>query len=327
METISIGKFRALQQCSTPNGAISVLALDHRGNLRTAMNPSSPDSVSAQDLTAFKQQVVAALAPAASAVLLDPEFGAAQTIAAGTLPGKVGLLVAVEETGYSGDPSARRTRLMEKWSVEKVKRMNASAVKILAYYHPRSDLAGYIEDLLGKVIAECRRFDLPLFVEPISYSPDPDKKKLSPEERREAVIETARRLTPLGVDVLKAEFPVDVSADQDGQHWAEACAALTEASRCPWVLLSASVAFETFLSMVTTACRAGASGVAVGRAVWQEAPTLRGAELAQFLQTTARQRMQRVTAVCDGLGRPWTNYYQAPPVDETWYPGYPSFSA
>ena len=35
MRTISIGKFRGLQQCSSERGAISVLALDHRNNPTT----------------------------------------------------------------------------------------------------------------------------------------------------------------------------------------------------------------------------------------------------------------------------------------------------
>ena len=86
MNALSIGKIRSLQQCATPEGAIAVLALDHRGNLRRMLNPSAPETVSADQLTGFKYQVVGALAPAATAVLLDPEFGAAQCVASGVLP-------------------------------------------------------------------------------------------------------------------------------------------------------------------------------------------------------------------------------------------------
>ena len=195
MPTLTIGKIRGLQQCSTPEGAIAVLALDHRGNLRQMLNPSTPNTVSEGQLTDFKRQVVGALAPAATAVLLDAEFGAGQCVASGTLPGKTGLLVSVEATGYSGDPTARHSRLMPGWSVAKAKRMGASAVKLLVYYHPEADTRADIEELVQQTAQDCREQDMPLFLEPLSYSPDPARKKLEPAERRRVVIETARRLT------------------------------------------------------------------------------------------------------------------------------------
>lgn len=322
MTSLSIGKIRSLQQCSTPQGAIAVLALDHRRNLRQMLNPSAPDTISADQLTGFKQQVVGALAPAATAVLLDAEFGAAQCVASGKLPGNTGLLVSLEATGYTGDPSARRSRLMPGWGVAKAKRMGASGVKLLVYYHPDTDIKPEIEDLVRQTAQDCRDQDIPLFLEPLSYSPDPGKKKLSPNERRYVVIETARRLTALGGDVLKAEFPVDYQVDADEQTWAEACAELTAASRVPWVLLSASAEFDTFVRLVTVACQQGCTGVAVGRAVWQEATGLMVAEREQFLQQVARPRMEQVTALCAQLARPWTACYTPAAVDTRWFQSY-----
>lgn len=322
MKTISIGKYRALQQCSTDHGAIAVLALDHRNNLRTAMNPDAPEQVSYRDMSAFKIQVISALAPVCTAVLLDPELGAAQCIASGALPGEIGLLVAVEATGYTGDPTARRSQVLPEWSVEKIKRMGANAVKLLVYYHPDSDMAADTEKLVAQVAQDCRTEDLPLFLEPLSYSADPNQKKLPAEERRRVVIETAHRLTPLGVDILKAEFPLDIQAEPDERVWEEACADLSEASRCPWVLLSAAVDFETYLRQVIAACRQGASGVAVGRAVWKEAPILSMEEREDFLSAVAAPRMARITALCAALARPWTESYAPPEVDMDWYKKY-----
>ncbi len=322
-KTISIGKYRGLQQCSTQGGTISVMALDHRNNLRAALRPAAPDSVTGAELTDFKRKLVRALAPHASAVLLDPQFGAAQSIAAGALPGDKGLLVAVEASGYTGDPIKRQSRVLPGWSVAKTKRMGASAVKLLVYYHPDGPTAGEIEGLVREVAQACQEADLPVFLESLSYSPDPARKKLSPEERRAVVIETARRLTPLGPEVLKAEFPVDIQSQPDEREWRQACEALSAASQVPWVLLSASVAYDIFLRQVSVACQAGASGVAVGRAVWQEAPSLKDEALAVFLHDVAAQRMRRITALCDALARPWTDFYAAPEVNEKWYENYP----
>jgi tagatose 1,6-diphosphate aldolase len=322
---LSIGKWRSLQQCATPHGAIAVMALDHRGNLRQILNPSAPGSVAPEELITFKQQVVTALAPVSSAVLLDPEFGAAQAVASGALPGQVGLLVAVEASGYTGDPIARKSRIMPGWSVAKAKRLGASAIKLLVYYHPEAPTAAEIEALVRQTALDCTAADMPLFLETLSYSPDPAQKKLSPAERRRVVIETARKLTPLGADVLKAEFPLDITAQPDEAEWARACAELSEASVVPWVLLSASVDYATYLRQVTVACRAGATGVAVGRAVWQEAPNLAGEARLAFLRGLARERMARVTELCDALARPWTSFYAAPSPASDWYASYPGF--
>ena len=322
MATLSLGKYRLLQQCSTTNGALAVLALDHRNNLRNALNPAAPDQVGDDQMIAFKRQVIRALAPAASAVLLDPEIGAAQCVTSGALPGNIGLLTALEETGYTGDPTARQSKVLPGWSVEKARRMGASGIKLLVYYHPKTPTAPHIEALVQQVADDCAKHEIPLFVEPLSYSPDPSRKKLPPEERYEVVIETARRLTPLGVDVLKAEFPLDISAEPDEGRWKKACEALTQASQVPWVLLSASVDFETYLRQVLIACCAGASGVAVGRAVWQEATSMQGEARAAFLRDVAYTRMQRTTELCDALARPWTHYFAAPTIEGKWYSAY-----
>ncbi len=319
MTHISIGKLRGLQQISSARGTFTALALDHRQNLRKALNPQNPSATTDAQLSRFKLDVTLALAPEATAVLLDPEVSAAQAIAAHSIPNHVGLVVAVESTGYTGDATARQAQIIPGWNVEKAKRMGASAIKLLVYYHPDSPSAPEVESFTKQIAEDCARHDLVLMLEPLSYSLD-EAKKLSSEEKRYVVVETAKRLTPLGADILKAEFPMDV-ADTDESNWAQACAEISSASSTPWILLSAAVAYETFLRQVTVACNAGASGIAVGRAVWQEAVTLSGEERAKFLSTSARQRMVRLAALCQALARPWTDFYSAAPGFD-WYKTY-----
>ncbi len=136
------------------------------------------------------------------------------------------------------------------------------------------------------------------------------------------VLETARRLTFPGVDVLKAEFPLDIQAEPGERQLAQACAELTTASQAPWVLLSASVSFETFLRQVTQACQQGASGVAVGRAVWQEAAQVSGQARHEFLVKVARPRLERIEALCTALARPWADVYQPVATGPDWYSKY-----
>ena len=302
---MSIGKVRRLQQCATPEGHLVVLAIDHRNNLRRALNPQDPDAVPGEVLSAFKREVVSALAPEASAVLLDPEYGLGPAVEEGALPGRVGLILALERTGYAGGPTARRSELLPGWDPRRAVQVGASGVKLLVYYHPDAPTAPQIEALVRRVAKAAEEAEVPLFLEPLSYSLDPARRRLPPEERRRVVVETARRLTAIpGVDVLKAEFPLDVAAISDEAEWLAACRELTAASRVPWVLLSAGVDFETYLRQVAVAGRAGASGVAVGRAVWKEAVDLPPEERAAFLTTIARERMARVAALCRALARP-----------------------
>jgi tagatose 1,6-diphosphate aldolase len=299
----TLGALRGLRACASERGIFAVMALDHRQNLRRAMRPADPSSVTYEQLVDFKRAAVRALAPTATGTLLDPEIGAAQCIADGSLPARSGLLVAVEASGYGGPPSARESRVLDGWSVEKAKRLGASAAKLLVHYHPDAANAAHQEQLVADVAAACRAADLALFVEPLSFATVPGR-TLAGEERRRVVVETARRLGAIGGDVLKAEFPYDGTVVDDGR-WAEACQELDEASPIPWVLLSGGVDDATFEAQVQTACRAGASGVLAGRSVWGEATTMRPDARDRFLATTAKGRLERLVAIAERLGRPW----------------------
>jgi len=320
------GLRRGLDACATPRGVFTVLALDHRQNLRREIRPDDPDSVSVDEMAELKRDVVRALADRVSGVLLDPEFGAPRCIEDGSLPGDVGLIVAIEATGYEGPPTARQSRVLEGWSVPKAKRMGATAAKLLVYYHPDSAAAPDQDRLVADVAAECRRHDLPLFLEPITHSVDPEVRSLTGEDRRRVVIDTARRLTAIGGDVLKVEFPYDASVTDEGR-WAEACKELDEVSPVPWVLLSGGVDDATFDRQVEVACRAGASGVLVGRSVWAEATRLTGADRRGFLVAEGVERLARLVATIEAHGRPWHD--RAPAalrggnVGDAWYRDYP----
>ncbi|MHC1783697.1 MAG: tagatose 1,6-diphosphate aldolase [Anaerolineaceae bacterium] len=315
MKKITIGKLRGLQQISSQRGTFTALALDHRQNLRKA----NPAFVSDEQLSRFKLDVVTELASHSTAVLLDPEVAAAQAIAAGCLPGRLGLVVALESTGYVGEATARHGQIIPGWSVEKAKRMGASAIKLLVYYHPDGPTASEIEGFVSKVAEDCRKQDIVLILEPLSY-PIRENSKLTSDEKRRVVVETARRLTPLNIDVLKAEFPLDVH-DLDESHWEASCREISQASVTPWILLSAAVNYETFTRQVIAACNAGASGIAVGRAVWQESVALNEEDRLNFLRNTARERLSRLTALCCALARPYTDFYIAPaPFD--WFKKY-----
>jgi tagatose 1,6-diphosphate aldolase len=328
MNIVSIGKIRGLQQISNSKGVFVICAIDHRGSLRSALEKELARKVGYEEMVQCKLDICNALTPYASAVLLDPIYGAAQSIAGGALSSCVGLLVSVEATGYQDNPEGRMTTLLDGWSVEKIKRMGGSAVKILVYYRP--DLVESAQKQLETVLSvakDCIKHELPFLVEPVSYSVQGEKADLMQfaVKKPSLVIETARQITELPIDVLKAEFPVDLNYEKDKSKVLEACQKLSEASRVPWVLLSAGVDYKMFREQVKLACQAGASGFVAGRAIWQEA--LRFADREQrikYLKTTIADRLKELVEITNKYAVPW---YRKPGIaitelaniSEDWY--------
>lgn len=328
---LSTGKLRGLQQIADAKGRLTICAIDHRQALRRAMNPENPDAVSYQDMVDFKLDLCRAIAPFASAVLLDPVYGAGQTITAGVLPGHTGLLVSIEKSGYSGSSTARITELLPDWSVKKAKKLGASAVKLLVYFRPDlKDVASKQLDLVGRLADQCIEEDIALLVEPVSYPVEQVgvSSKRFADMKPGLVIETARQITALPIDVLKAEFPADIRFEQDEGKLLGFCQELDQASRLPWVLLSAGVNFETFKKQVEIACRAGASGFLAGRALWQEGVQIRSRkERMNFFRNTTVSRLKEIAEIADKHGKPWYAKMGAEngvftPATEGWYQSY-----
>ena len=308
MTNISIGKLRGLQQLADSRGMMTMCAIDHRGALKRALNGKNPAAVSYQDMVDFKLDLCQALGPFASAILLDPEYGAAQAVAAGLLPGTKGLLVSMEKTGYAGDSAARITELLPGWDVKKARRMGASAVKLLIYFRPDlKDVASKQLDLVARLADQCMEEDIAFLVEPVTYpiEENASSKKFA-DMKPGLVIETARQITTLPIDVLKAEFPADIRFEQDEGRLLKLCRELNQASSLPWVLLSAGVDFDSFRKQVEIACKAGASGFLAGRALWQEGAQIRSRkERMKFFQNTAAPRLRELAEIADTYGKPW----------------------
>lgn len=313
------GKYRHLVQCSSPTGHFNLLALDHRGNLLNSLNQTAGHLLSDAEFTQFKREVMQYLLPAATGVLTDPDYGFAPALNIDNdINIRIGLLAPLEVTDYSLHASRRVTEFIEGWSVAQIKRAGASGVKLLLYYHPDAANAAQQRALVRQVVAQCTEQDIPFFLEPITYSLDFEKPLSSPE-LRQIVIENARTFSAMGIDVLKSEFPLDVQQEPDESAWRAALEALNVACRVPWTLLSAGVEYTIFRRQAELACRAGASGVIVGRAVWAEAVALSGDARTEFLRTVARQRMEELSVICTEHAASWHQRISPPKLTPGWY--------
>lgn len=319
----TLGKLRGLQEMSSLDGVIMVTALDHRGSFKSALQRGAGDRpIGYEDVVNEKMRMVRLFAPHSTAILLDPVYGAAQAVASGSLPGGTALLVALEESGYEGTDEGRVTPITQGWSVAKIKRMGAAAVKLLLYYHPESVVAAQQEDLVRRVAQECRDQDIAFLLEPLSYPINPGESKSAPEfarQKPEIVHETVRRLGSLGADLLKLEFPCDPHSEHDEEVLHRECRTITSESPVPWVILSAAERFEVFQHLVEVACDEGASGFMVGRAIFQEGIELsRPEEREHFLATTGLCRLGILRSIAERRAAPWTLRTESPGIAEGW---------
>lgn len=331
MKRLTLGKIRGLQQIANSDGIFTICALDHRGSLRRMLDEEHPEEVDYEEMVAHKLELCSNLAKYASAVLLDPLYGAAQCISYGVLPNTTGLLVSIEASGYSGDKEHRITKLLDKWTVEKIKRMGASAVKILVYYRPDLEhLANKQLNTVNIVATECMKYDIPFLVEPVSYAIGNEIIN-SPQFaalKEQLVIKTAQDITALPIDVLKAEFPADLRYRKDKGELTNLCRQLDMSSQVPWVVLSAGVDFEVFCQEVEIACQAGASGFLGGRAIWQEAIYIDNArERVQYLSTVGADRLKRLNEIASKYAVPWykklgVSSQELARISKKWYQEY-----
>ncbi len=329
MSSLTPGKVRGLQQIATAEGVLAICAMDHRGSMAEMLNKVRPGSGTYSAIVERKLELCSILAPYATGVLLDPEYGAAQCIAGGVLPGDRGLLVSIETSGYSGTSEARLTTLLGAWGVGKIKKLGASAVKILVYYRPELlETAARQLGIVRQVAADCIKHDIPLLVEAVSYRTAGETAGDLAKKRPEIVIETARQITALPADVLKAEFPADARDGAGETELLARCRRLSEASKLPWVVLSGGVDYDTFLGQVGIACRGGASGFLGGRAIWQEAVAIEDKrERVKFLSTVVADRVKRLVEVAVKYGVPWYRKLgldggKLAEVADGWYKGY-----
>jgi tagatose-1,6-bisphosphate aldolase len=288
-----------LHQLCDESGAFRVLAVDHRDSLRHHLAPGDPDAVSAATLTAIKVDLVRAISPFASGVMLEPEYSIPQVIDAGALAPGVGFLAALEAQGYLADPSAAPTEILAGWSVEQAAAAGAAAAKLLLPYHPDAPLAAAQEAIAAEVLHECRRVGIPLVLEPLFHGLS------SPADRERVVLATVERFAAMGPDLLKLPFPIDARSGADHADMVEVCKRVTSRCSQPWALLSGGGDFESFAGQLAAALEGGCAGFMVGRALWGEAATAAPTDRPTVIEELVLPRWHRLSALVHdvvGLG-------------------------
>jgi tagatose-1,6-bisphosphate aldolase len=300
--TARAGRLRRLAGTS---GVVAGIALDHRDSLRVVLERRGLPSPTTEELRELKLRLARVLAPAATAIMLDEEFGG-RAIESGVVPPTVGLIMPLEAQGYEAVEDGRTTSLLEEFSPARAAAYGADACKLLLPYrvdHRPSAVAQ--EQLVVEAAAACHALELPFVVEPVVYRRSGETAAAFASSYRRLVVDAVRRLAPLGPDLLKLPFPVTEPSTADEAAASDACRALDEAcGPIPWVLLGGGAVPDAMVEQVRIAGAAGSSGFLAGRGIWAAALVADAAEGERIATTVCRPAFERCRAMAERSARP-----------------------
>jgi tagatose 1,6-diphosphate aldolase len=258
-----LGRLRGLDMLSDARGIFALAAIDHRDALGVAFEKAGFPTPPPERIAELKVTIARALAPHATGLLIDVELGV-PAIAYGA-PGPCPIVVPLEAQGYEDVATGRVTSFLPGFSPSLARTLGATGCKLLLPYRPdHEESAARQDDIVRQALAGCHAEGLPLILEPILYALPEETPEAFAESFPALVVATAKRLQPLGPDILKVQFPRDDRGDEAA--W---CTQLDEAcGPTPWVLLGGGGAPEVFARDLRIACRAGASGFIAGRTLW-----------------------------------------------------------
>jgi tagatose-1,6-bisphosphate aldolase len=301
MNPASVLPVKTLDDISGEDGVFAIIAMDQRNTLRRMFAAVGIEATD-EDLRQSKVDVARSLSPVASGILFDPTYGVPAVKESGALHSGCGLLVASEPSrrgAFNGEPRTHRdAELNSRWVLDQ----GGDANKFLSQLRidrpapqpGEPDLAAECVEAVRQVVDDCRAVGIPSVVENLVYPLRGED--LTGKRREDAVVEAARALNELDIDLLKLEYPGS----------AEGCRRLASVLDRPWAVLSAGVPFDQFTDVLRVAFDdGGASGFIAGRSVWRESLALGEAERQIFLDAVARPRLDTLRAVATDRARPW----------------------
>ena len=336
--SIFLGKTWGLRRMANEEGHFTMVALDQRppiANLVAAKRGIAPSQVSFADMIAVKRLLVEVLGHQASAMLLDPNF--AFPAALDRLPARTGMVATLEDHRFQDTPGGRLSNSIRDWNVEKIKRVGADGVKVLAWFRPDAspEVLAHQKQYVRQIGDECRRHDIAYVLELLMYPFQQQSGHSSPSAQAtqatqatdklpQRVLDSVREFArpEYGVDLFKLESPLpgatlpdtNDSADHSkAQSWFNEMGVICRDAGIPWVMLSAGVTAAQFLRVMTYAYAGGANGFLAGRAIWWEAlqhfPDLQACR--EALQSTGIANLQALARLTRDKAQPWAPDYAA----------------
>lgn len=273
------------------NGKFLMLAFDHRGSFKRLMNPQNPDSVTEEMAIALKRLVIESVYDVMSSILVDEDSGlpALKQV----LDGKVAkpFLMPLEKSGYEQKGKERLTTLVK--TASQLKELGAYGAKLLLFFNPNAKSALDQIETAKRAIEDCRKSQMPLFLEPRTYDDEgKEADEMESQARGKIATDTLKMLIEHKIypDVYKLEYPGSALGCQT-------YSAILQDFNIPWIMLTMGASFEEFTKQLEVAVLRGCVGFLAGRAVWQEVCSMQVYEKQKFLTETLPERFRIISDI------------------------------
>jgi tagatose-1,6-bisphosphate aldolase len=253
----------------TKNNYFLMLALDHRDSFMKIVGTEDE-----QKLVEAKKEIISSLIYQFSGILIDQKIGF-KAYSLLNIDLLKPFLLPIEKSGYKETGDGRFNELA--FTVEEIKDMGASGVKLLIYFNKKDRSAKKQIETAKTISEECKKNDTPFFLEIVNYADGAD------------VLDSVKIFKQEGVNpaVFKIEYP---GSDQK-------CLEVTNfLEDTPWILLSRGVTYEQFLKQVISASQNGCQGFLAGRSLWQDYFTITDTnKKLEFLNTELPRRFAEMS--------------------------------
>jgi len=313
---LSPGKLMGMRRLSDEKGIFKMTAVDQRPPIKNPIAKHlNVNEAPWEEVAKFKNMLIEHLQDYSTALLLDPHYAIPGSM--DTFNPKKGLVVTLEDSIFTETTDGRLSKNIDNWSVSKIKRMGADAVKVLAWYRPDAEenIVKAQQDYVQKIGEECMKYDILFLFELLVYPLKKDEHQTQEyiemkNKKTEHVLKSVEEFAKekYRVDVFKLESPVNVKqlSDSDLSLFKE----MGTLAKKPWVMLSAGVGKKEFKKVLELAFKAGSSGFLAGRAIWLDAfnhyPDWR--KVKYQLENSSRSYLSEIGLIAEKQALPWINH-------------------
>ena len=167
---LSPGKLLGMKRLADQNGIFKMTATDQRPPIKNPIAKHlNVNEAPWGEVARFKKMLVENLQEHSTALLLDPHFAIPYSM--NIFNPKKGLVVTLEDSIFLDTDEGRISQNIDNWSVSKIKRMGADAVKVLAWYRPDADkkVLEAQQQYVQKIGDECAKYDILFLFELLVY--------------------------------------------------------------------------------------------------------------------------------------------------------------
>lgn len=227
----------------TKNNYFLMLALDHRDSFIKIAG-----TIDEEELVNAKEEIISALIYQFSGILIDQKIGFKSYSLINPFLLKP-FLLPIEKSGFKETGDGRFNELA--FTVEEIKDMGASGVKLLIYFNKKDRSSKKQIDTARTISEECKKSNIPFFLEIVNYGENAD------------VLDSVKIFKQEGItpSVFKIEYPGSEQKCLEVTNYLE---------DAPWILLSRGVTYNEFLKQIFIASQNGCQGFLAGRSLWQD---------------------------------------------------------